>query len=85
MNSGRSGAEACPELTKGVKLGVSQRDSSLRCSETKCSAHYPLDSSFRWNDEDDMPVIPGEHRETRNPGAQFLPPRLASRAMDNSE
>ena len=22
-----------------------------------------------WNDEDDMPVIPGEHRETRNPGA----------------
>jgi hypothetical protein len=41
----------------------------LRCSETKCSAYCPLDSSFRWNDADDMPVIPGEQRETRNPGA----------------
>ena len=29
----------------------------------------PLDSSLRWNDAGDMPVIPGEHRETRNPGA----------------
>ena len=28
-----------------------------------------LDSSLRWNDEDSTPVIPGEQRETRNPGA----------------
>jgi hypothetical protein len=27
-----------------------------------------LDSSLRWNDEDSTPVIPGEQRETRNPG-----------------
>ena len=27
-----------------------------------------LDSSLRWNNEDSMPVIPGEQRETRNPG-----------------
>jgi len=28
-----------------------------------------LDSSLRWNDEDSTRVIPGEQRETRNPGA----------------
>jgi len=28
-----------------------------------------LDSSLRWNDEDSTSVIPGEHRETRNPEA----------------
>ena len=28
-----------------------------------------LDSSLRWNDEDSTSVIPGEQRETRNPGA----------------
>jgi hypothetical protein len=30
---------------------------------------FPLDSSLRWNDGDHKPVIPGEQRETPNPGA----------------
>jgi hypothetical protein len=29
-------------------------------------APHSLDFSFRWNDEKDKPVIPGEQRETRN-------------------
>ena len=37
---------------------------------------HPLDSSLRWNDEDDTPVIPGEQRETRNPGFLLPRPRL---------
>ncbi len=44
----------------------------LRCTAQKQNAQpvpHPLDSSFRWNDENDTPVIPGEQRETRNPGA----------------
>ena len=49
---------------------------SLRCSETKYSA-LPPDSSLRWNDADDMPVIPGEHRETRNPGASSFASMLS--------
>ena len=37
--------------------------------------HDPsLDSSFRWHDEDDTPVIPGEQRETRDPGASGFCP-----------
>ena len=41
----------------------------LRCSETEYPARAIfLDSSLRWNDEHDTPVIPGEQRETRNPG-----------------
>ncbi len=28
----------------------------------------PLDSSFHWHDEHPESVIPGEQRETRNPG-----------------
>ena len=37
--------------------------------------HDPsLDSSFRWHDEDDMPIIPGERRETRDPGASGFCP-----------
>ena len=35
----------------------------------RVSLPHLLDFSFRWNDEDDPPVIPGEQRETRNPGA----------------
>ena len=43
----------------------------LRSAAQKRNAQpvpHPLDSRFRGNDENDPPVIPGEHRETRNPG-----------------
>ena len=48
-----------------------ERPEILLKSTQKHSASLPhlLDSSFRWNDKDDPPVIPGEQRETRNPGA----------------
>jgi hypothetical protein len=48
---------------------------SLLYSETKCPPRTtPLDSRLRGNDENDTPVIPGEHRETRNPGVpRFYP------------
>ena len=47
---------------------------SLRGDATRTT---PLDSNFRWNDEDDKPVIPGEQRETRNPGAENWIPACA--------
>ena len=37
-------------------------------------APHPLDSRLRGNDENDTPVIPGEHRATRNPGAPCFCP-----------
>ena len=44
---------------------------------------YPLDSSFRWNDENDKPVIPGEPRETRNP--EGTPTETRDRAREKRE
>ena len=46
----------------------------------------PLDSSLRWNDNNDTPVIPGKAagRDPDSRSIQFLPPRLALRPMGDS-
>ena len=61
-------------------LRVNSGDDAISFADTDCFAPLlrnkiprpvsrPLDASLRWHDDDHMPVIPGEHRETRNPGA----------------
>ncbi len=57
------------------KIREGPRGEILRYAAQKQNAQLtslPLDSSFRWNDEDDTPVIPGEQCETRNPGARCM-------------
>ena len=52
----------------------------LRSAAQKQNAHpipHSLDSSFRWNDENNMSVIPGEQGETRNPGFPVFPSTLS--------
>ena len=68
----------CVQLRSGVAWmerstiqdGESRIASGLRRFPQRWAAiRMRLDSSLRWNDEDSTPVIPGEQRETRNPGA----------------